>query len=118
MPKTQKSAPKAVKKETKPLTADEIVGGKTAVIKAPRERKFNGVVDDRMIPDAGVPTEFMKGVLDLMEEGHGFLRPKFSPSDRDVYISASQIRRLPYALAIWLAAKFERPKKMSVITGF
>jgi transcription termination factor Rho len=28
-----------------------------------------------------------------MPEGHGFLRPKYTPSDRDVYISASQIRR-------------------------
>ena len=28
-----------------------------------------------------------------MSEGHGFLRPKFNPSERDVYISASQIRR-------------------------
>ena len=35
----------------------------------------------------------MKGVLDLTPEGHGFLRPKFTPSDKDVYISQSQIRR-------------------------
>lgn len=32
-------------------------------------------------------------MLDIMPEGHGFLRPKFTPSDRDVYISVSQIRR-------------------------
>lgn len=40
-----------------------------------------------------VPTEKVSGILDIMPEGHGFLRPKFIPSDRDVYISASQIRR-------------------------
>src|SRR3990167_7872193 len=40
-----------------------------------------------------VPTEKVSGVLDIMPEGHGFLRPKYIPSDRDVYISASQIRR-------------------------
>ncbi|OGE39429.1 transcription termination factor Rho [Candidatus Daviesbacteria bacterium RIFCSPHIGHO2_12_FULL_47_45] len=28
-----------------------------------------------------------------MPEGHGFLRPKYIPSDKDVYISSSQIRR-------------------------
>ena len=28
-----------------------------------------------------------------MPDGHGFLRPKYIPSDIDVYISASQIRR-------------------------
>ncbi len=43
--------------------------------------------------DIDVPTETIKGILDLMPEGHGFLRPKFTPSDRDVYISQSQIRR-------------------------
>lgn len=40
-----------------------------------------------------VPTEQVSGYLDIMPEGHGFLRPKYTPSDRDVYISASQIRR-------------------------
>ncbi len=44
-------------------------------------------------PDRDVPTEEVSGVLVVMPEGHGFLRPKYIPSDRDVYISASQIRR-------------------------
>lgn len=40
-----------------------------------------------------VPTETVAGYLDIMPEGHGFLRPKYVPSDQDIYISASQIRR-------------------------
>lgn len=43
--------------------------------------------------DINVPTETVKGVLDLTSEGHGFVRPKFTPSDKDIYISQSQIRR-------------------------
>src|SRR5687768_10843732 len=43
--------------------------------------------------DRDVPTEEVKGILEVMPEGHGFLRPKYIPSDMDVYISASQIRR-------------------------
>lgn len=39
------------------------------------------------------PTEEVEGILDVQPEGHGFLRPKFIPSNRDVYISQSQIRR-------------------------
>lgn len=35
----------------------------------------------------------VSGILDIMPEGHGFLRPRFIPSQRDVYISQSQIRR-------------------------
>ena len=40
-----------------------------------------------------VPTEKVGGILDIAGDGHGFLRPKFRPSENDVYISASQIRR-------------------------
>ncbi len=39
------------------------------------------------------PTEVVTGFLDVQPEGHGFLRPKFIPSARDIYISQSQIRR-------------------------
>lgn len=38
-------------------------------------------------------TEVVAGILDVKPEGHGFLRPKFRPSDKDIYISSSQIRR-------------------------
>ncbi|MEK7581354.1 MAG: transcription termination factor Rho [Patescibacteria group bacterium] len=40
-----------------------------------------------------VPTQEVRGILDISGDGHGFLRPKFRPSDEDVYISASQIRK-------------------------
>src|SRR3989344_8494659 len=40
-----------------------------------------------------VPTQKVNGILDIAGDGHGFLRPKFRPSENDVYISASQIRR-------------------------
>jgi transcription termination factor Rho len=38
-------------------------------------------------------TEVVAGILDIQREGHGFLRPRFRPSDKDIYISSSQIRR-------------------------
>lgn len=48
---------------------------------------------DTYQPDVDVPTETVRGVLDTMPEGHGFLRPKYTPSEKDIYISQSQIRR-------------------------
>ncbi|MCL4366203.1 transcription termination factor Rho [Patescibacteria group bacterium] len=53
----------------------------------------NGGGDRYSERDRDVPTEEVSGILDVMPEGHGFLRPKYIPSDADVYISASQIRR-------------------------
>ncbi len=38
-------------------------------------------------------TKNVSGFLDIMNEGHGFLRPKFIPGDGDIYISQSQIRK-------------------------
>lgn len=43
--------------------------------------------------DMAAATEKVSGILDVQPEGHGFLRPKFVPSSRDIYISQSQIRR-------------------------
>ncbi len=42
---------------------------------------------------ANGPTQSVSGFLDIMNEGHGFLRPKFIPSEGDIYISQSQIRK-------------------------
>ncbi|HSW89940.1 MAG TPA: transcription termination factor Rho [Patescibacteria group bacterium] len=58
-----------------------------------RAFEFGGEVDGRVLPDAGIATETITGVLDTSTEGHGVLRSNFSPSDRDAYISTSQIRR-------------------------
>lgn len=40
-----------------------------------------------------VPTQEVSGILDIASDGHGFLRPRFRPSEMDVYVSASQIRK-------------------------
>ncbi len=37
--------------------------------------------------------ESIKGVLDIMIDGHGFVRPKFVPNSRDAYIAPMQIKR-------------------------
>lgn len=59
-----------------------------------RSRGFsNGEPSNGYTQDINVPTETVRGVLDTMPEGHGFLRPKYTPSERDIYISMSQIRR-------------------------
>lgn len=81
------------------LTPEDLVGQNE--IEAPRSysrpaingRGFSGFVDDRIIPDAGMPTETVEGVLDTSPEGHGLLHPEFTGTDKDIYISASQIRR-------------------------
>lgn len=57
------------------------------------------------------PTEIVSGILDVMPEGYGFLRPKFTPSDRDVYISQSQIRRFALRGGDLVAGQARPPKE-------
>ena len=59
-----------------------------AIVIRPRENNYN----NRYEQQTG-PTQEVSGILDIQPEGHGFLRPKFIPSSRDIYISQSQIRR-------------------------
>lgn len=66
-------------------------GGGGGYRRPPMRRDFGPGEDGNV--DINVPTETVKGLLTIMPEGNGFLRPKFTPSDRDVYISQSQIRR-------------------------
>ncbi|MFZ5933026.1 MAG: transcription termination factor Rho [Patescibacteria group bacterium] len=69
-------------------------------------------VDERILPDAGLPTEYVEGVLDIATEGSGLLRTKFfAPSDKDVYISASQIRRFNLKVGDIVGGQARRPKE-------
>lgn len=81
-------------KNQAPAGVDELVGGREFDT-SPKDsyrprysRNGNGEYEGR-----DMPTEEVSGILDIMPEGHGFLRPKYTPSSRDVYISTSQIRR-------------------------
>jgi len=75
----------------------------------PRDNFFE--VDGRVIPDAHLPTQYVEGVLDMAPEGHGFLRPKFTPSDKDIYISASQIRRFRLREGDMVGGQVRAPKE-------
>ena len=57
-----------------------------------QNQPFTGMVDNRVIPDADMPTEEVTGMLELAGD-HGVLRQDFAPGGKDIYISASQIRR-------------------------
>lgn len=73
---------------------------------------FNGlIVDNRILPDADLPTEYVEGVLTVSGEGHGYLRPKFIPSERDIYISASQIRRFSLRPGDMVGGQARSPKE-------
>ncbi|TCP69490.1 transcription termination factor Rho [Baia soyae] len=55
---------------------------------------------------------FMGGVLDVLPEGYGFLRPiNFLPSSEDIYISASQIRRFDLRPGDLVSGKVRAPKE-------
>ena len=72
---------------------------------------FSGRVDNRVIPDSDLPTEKVSGLLDTSVEGHGVLRPEYTPSDKDVYISTSQIRRFGLRSGDLVTGLARKPKE-------
>lgn len=55
---------------------------------------------------------FMQGVLDILPEGYGFLRPiNYLPSTEDIYISASQIRKFDLRSGDMVSGKCRAPKE-------
>lgn len=113
-----KSAPKPV------ITVEDIIGEPEKKVveevpQTPAERSassrqtgvFSGLVDDRYIPDAGLPTEKVEGILDMSPNGHGYLRPDKMPGNRDIYISSSQIRRFQLRPGDVIGGQARRPKE-------
>lgn len=92
--------------EVKPTSVEDIVGQPQEETPEPKveEAKTEDVkveepapvqkprYEDRYEQQQQITTP-VKGILDIQPEGHGFLRPRFIPSQRDIYISQSQIRR-------------------------
>ncbi|MEW6724102.1 MAG: transcription termination factor Rho [Bacillota bacterium] len=55
---------------------------------------------------------FAQGVLDIMEEGYGFLRPiGYLPSREDIYVSPSQIRRFDLRQSDYINGQARKPKE-------
>lgn len=70
------------------------IGGDRGVSSEPQQSNMTSHHSNGQYPQQqNTPTEEVKGFLDTQPEGHGFLRPKFIHSNRDIYISQSQIRR-------------------------
>ncbi|RJR25120.1 transcription termination factor Rho [Candidatus Microgenomates bacterium] len=120
---TNSSADKAASDTT--ITVEDIIGQpeeKVAepVLKEPTDKPaapkqepsgFSGFVDDRYLPDAGLPTESVEGILDMAPSGHGYLRPEKMPSNKDIYISSSQIRRFQLRPGDVVGGQARRPKE-------
>ncbi len=54
---------------------------------------------------------FAEGVLDVMSDGYGFLRPiGYLPSAEDIYVAASQIRRFDLRVGDLVSGKVRPPK--------
>ena len=55
---------------------------------------------------------FAEGVLEIMQDGYGFLRPVgYLPSTEDIYVAASQIRRFDLRTGDRVSGKVRKPKE-------
>lgn len=105
---------------TRPLAVADLVG--QPVSGKPSEPLATPVVPVAATPtpvannfsnglDRNTPTVYAEGILDMQMEGHGFLRPKFTPSDKDIYISQSQIRKFQLRQGDLVGGQAREPKE-------
>lgn len=103
------------------LTVEDLVGAPQAE-PAPSEPKpvEPQEVTREIAPSAPMPArvevfeeriEYKEGCLDIQTEGHGFLRPNFRPSDEDIYISPSQIRKFSLRAGDVVGGQVRPPKE-------
>ena len=62
-------------------------------------------------PPAPVQTETIEGALEIMQDGQGFVRPKFIPNHRDAFIGSMQIRRYGLRAGDMILGAAKAPKE-------
>ncbi|MDD4135989.1 MAG: transcription termination factor Rho [Candidatus Shapirobacteria bacterium] len=65
----------------------------------------------RYNPPAPVQTETIIGALEVMQDGQGFVRPKFIPTSRDAFIGSMQIRRYRLRAGDMILGQAKAPKE-------
>ena len=79
---------------------------------APREEKTT-------VKEEPVRGDLVAGVLEIHEEGYGFLRSHYVPSPTDIYVSPSQIKRFGLRdgdmIAGWVRQPMEKEKYLALL---
>lgn len=85
------------RKKTEEIQEESVFEAENAPVEENRQShssgRYNNGYNRERYQREDQPTEEVHGILEIRPEGHGFLRPKFRPSEKDIYISSSQIRR-------------------------
>ncbi len=98
--------------EAKSLEELQAIARDLGVTSAARLRKpelINRILQIQTEKQGGI---FGQGVLEIVEEGYGFLRgERYLPGPNDVYVSQSQIRRFGLRTGDWVAGQVRPPKE-------
>ncbi|PMQ02551.1 MAG: transcription termination factor Rho [Dictyoglomus sp. NZ13-RE01] len=83
---------------------EEKVEEKEEVKEEEKEEKGKVIID-------GFECVYREGYLEIREEGFGFIRKNWKPSEEDVYISASQIKKFGLRYGDWIGGMVRPPKE-------
>ena len=62
------------------------------------------------VMDGGMAVEVISGVLDVMPDFQGFVRPKFTPGPKDAFIGSTQIRRYGLRMGDMITGAAKAPR--------
>ena len=105
------------RKSTKP---EEVVVASTTTVPTTEKNNRVGIVNPKkeVVPPKKVVTEnanpmrleMVTGVLEIMQDGQGFVRPKFNPGYKDAVIASMQIRRYGLRVGDMVTGVAKAPK--------
>lgn len=68
-------------------------------------------VESQKVESNPMRLEMISGVLEIMQDGQGFIRPKFNPSHKDAVIGSMQIRRYGLRMGDLVVGVAKAPKE-------
>lgn len=106
----EKSA-EAIPSSTEPVEVKS--NNRVMIVKKTAEESVEKPVINRPVIEKNenpMRLEMITGVLEIMQDGQGFVRPKFNPSPRDAVIASMQIRRYGLRVGDMVTGVAKAPK--------
>ena len=90
-------------KQTETVASVKPTNNRVAIVRSQK-------VESQKVESSPMRLEMISGVLEIMQDGQGFVRPKFNPSHKDAVIGSMQIRRYGLRMGDLVVGVAKAPK--------
>ena len=96
-------------KQTETVASVKPTNNRVAIVRS--QKVESQKVESQKVESSPMRLEMISGVLEIMQDGQGFIRPKFNPSHKDAVIGSMQIRRYGLRMGDLVVGVAKAPKE-------